>query len=227
MGSVLPVPCEYKPLLHIVKGLAQGVYYVGMKQQSLRLFWKVAMLPLMFVELLAVFGVLNVHVTYTTFGLLLTSTAVFATIEIVHHKIPNGGRAQLYWWSIMPVTMAVYIDAGGDFFHWYSTYPLFDTGLHFFGTFAATAFTWNIVSVFLKTKADARILLWATCATGIALGAVYEMEEYLEDFFTQSNRLGDGPDTGNDLAMDAIGAVLFIVLMILYRRHLRQRQKKS
>lgn len=189
----------------------------------LSILWKVTLIPLMALELLAVLGVLNVQVTYTTFGLLLTSTAVFLGIEIVHRLIQSHHPVGLQWWSTLPVVASTLLDAGGDFFHWYSRFAWFDTALHFFGTFAATAFVWNIVSIFLKNKADHRILLWATCASGIALGAVYEIEEYLEDFVTASNRLGDGPDTGNDLTMDALGAVAFILVLWWHRRSTHQK----
>jgi hypothetical protein len=197
---------------------------MDMKMTPVSVFWKVTLLPLIVVELLAVFGVLNIQVTYTTFGLLLTSVAVFIAIEVVHRLIRAHHRIGLRWWSVVPVVTATLLDAGGDLFHWYSMYPWFDTALHFFGTFAATAFVWNIVSIFLREKSDLRVLLWATCASGIALGAIYEMEEYLEDFFTASHRLGDGPDTGNDLCMDAIGAILFTLWALWRLKKKRQRK---
>jgi len=196
-----------------------------MKHLTLSTIWRLAFLPLIFCELLAVLGVFDIQVTYTTLGLLITSTAVFTTIEIVHRYTPPSSHVRLSWWSVLPVVAAIFFDAGGDFFHWYTLYTYFDTALHFFGTFAATAFTWNIVTIFLRSKADNSILLWATGTTGISLGVIYEIEEYLEDVFTESNRLGDGPDTGNDLTMDTIGALLFVVLVIVHHR--RKHNKKS
>ena len=56
-------------------------------------------------------------------------------------------------------------------------------------------------------------LLFVFCILS-TLGTIYEIEEYLEDVFFHSNRLGDGYDTANDLLMNNSGA--FITLLIIY-----------
>lgn len=64
---------------------------------------------------------------------------------------------------------------------------------------------------------------------GLALGAstifavLYEVEEYLEDYFFQTNRLGDGPDTANDLMLNLFGGALLIVCLMGYRAWTRKR----
>ncbi len=66
----------------------------------------------------------------------------------------------------------------------------------------------NIVYAKFHQNAPTSALLFLTFTIGVTLGAGYELLEYSEDVLTGSSRLGDGPDTGNDLLMDFIGAAL-------------------
>lgn len=55
-------------------------------------------------------------------------------------------------------------------------------------------------------------------------GALYEIEEYLEDFFTASMRLGDGPDTANDIMLNVIGAAVAVVIIYAVTKYVPAKQ---
>lgn len=195
-----------------------------MHTSLIRLLWRIVLIPLIVFELLAVLGVFAIDVDYTTFGLLLTSTAVFLGLEISYRHIQQRFQHLVRWWAVVPVLTATLLDAAGDFFHWYSRYPRYDAVLHYVGSLAAAAFLWNILTAFFHTRRDRGLLLWSTFTTAVTLGAFYELEEYLEDVFTTSQRLGDGPDTGNDLLLNTLGAVTVIVV-VATSRAFKRRQK--
>ena len=51
----------------------------------------------------------------------------------------------------------------------------------------------------------------------VLFAVLYEIEEYSEDFFYGTNRLGDGPDTANDLMLNLIGGAIIILAIMAYR----------
>lgn len=48
----------------------------------------------------------------------------------------------------------------------------------------------------------------------VVIQVVYELEEYVEDLLTGSNRLGDGFDTANDLMLGLFGAMLGALVIL-------------
>jgi hypothetical protein len=196
-----------------------------MSSHSLPIVWRVTLIPLILFEFLAVLGVWDIEVDYTTLGLFVTSTTVLLGLEFTYVKIDAKLHPSLHWWAVLPVLTATLFDAAGDFLHWYSLYPLYDASLHFVGSFAAAAFLWNVFTVFFSATQHRRLLLWATFTSAIACGVLYELEEYLEDLFFASNRLGDGPDTGNDLLLNVLGALTVVLVITAHRAFTRQRSK--
>jgi uncharacterized membrane protein YjdF len=122
---------------------------------------------------------------------------------------------------LLPVA-AVYLDALGDFLHWYAVFGWYDQLTHFAGG-AATA---GLLSIFFTSwvrqhgyPASKRVLALITIATTALAGSLYEIEEYLEDYFRgTAMRLGDGPDTASDLLFNLLGALAAVTLAAIYSR---------
>jgi len=53
---------------------------------------------------------------------------------------------------------------------------------------------------------------------------MYEIEEYLEDYFTGSHRLGDGLDTAEDLMFNIVGGLVVLSIIVIY---LKIKEKRS
>jgi hypothetical protein len=195
-----------------------------MHSRFLPVLWRIVLIPLMGFEFLVLLGVFDIAVDYTKLGLLLTSSAVFLGLEISYHHIQKRFQHLLRWWAIVPVVCVTVFDAAGDYLHWYSTYTQYDMVLHYVGTLAAAAFLWNILTAFFHTSRDRGLLLWATWTTAVTFGVGYELEEYVEDVFTASQRLGDGPDTANDLLMNTLGALTVVAIIVAHRALKRQKK---
>jgi len=59
------------------------------------------------------------------------------------------------------------------------------------------------------------------------LGTAYEVEEWLEDAWVhgQMLRLGDGPDTADDLLMNIIGAGIVMAIVLFYEARKKKHEK--
>lgn len=139
----------------------------------------------------------------------------------------------LHWSVWIVVTIALGLDAAGDFFHLYANVTWWDQFVHY-GVSAIINFTlFAVINAFWIDKFKFSLLfktgrlklaLFLSTTSTISLGALYEVEEYLEDFFFQTNRLGDGVDTANDLTMNILGAITIVV--IVYIHYLITRKRK-
>ena len=181
--------------------------------------WRVPLLLLMAIESAAVAGWLDLNPDYTTLRLLMTSTVTLLFIEVTVRRIPAHSAVPLYWWAVLPGVLVVAFDAGGDILHWYSSIVWYDMWMHFAGTFTVALYLWNLFAIHNRHHYPPSQLILLACTTAITFSVVYEIEEYLEDVFTSSNRLGDGPDTGSDLMMNFFGAIVaFAILRVLTLR---------
>lgn len=179
-----------------------------------KLLWisRVAFLGLIIFELLNQFNILHFTLDFTWFGLALTSVVAWASLEIAL-RVFTGAHAHHFHFGAIFAVVAVmtYVDALGDILHLYSKISFYDQIAHFSGgAFIAIVFAiiihhldrLNIITLGRFAKAT---FIIALTALG---GSLYEIEEYLEDYFRGSNRLGDGPDTANDIMLAIIAAVL-------------------
>jgi uncharacterized membrane protein YjdF len=132
------------------------------------------------------------------------------------------------WWSVLPVVSLVLLDATGDYLHFYSTWQYYDTVLHFLGSSGAALLIYMIYfNYYPFLQQHYRLLALLTITTTICVGVLYELEEYLEDVFTGSHRLGDGFDTANDLLMNSWGAIIALALLSTYQHHAKKTQLGS
>ena len=101
----------------------------------------------------------------------------------------------------------------------YFLFSWYDQAAHFTGGAACAGLVFSFLRRLTKTRII-QIGRWGLTVFSIAitgfLGSLYEIEEYLEDFFRGSHRLGDGFDTANDMLLNALGAVFIILLFILF-----------
>lgn len=182
-------------------------------------------------ELLNYIGVLHFHIEFTWLGLMITALGVWGIAEVIlwrvgEHMPPNTKALALFATSLV-----VYIDALADINRWYDL-SHFDNLMHFIGGSSACILLFVVFDALRKNAQAFRVSLrWAsyiTFVTAVSLGVLYEFEEYLEDVFTGSHRLGDGPDTANDLLMNTLGAAIFVLILSFIRhreevKHARQK----
>lgn len=176
-------------------------------------------------EFLNYIGILHYTLDFSWLGLIVTLLFVWLLVEIISLFLKKHNYQPLKGWVLIMVVIAIYIDAFGDILHLYSQFDWYDQLMHLIGGATTAAVSFNVLyqigqrtSIFKSS--------FISLATSSLLGTFYEIEEYLEDYFTGSHRLGDGPDTANDLLLNLVGALLIIIAVIVFyyfkRRYLEK-----
>ncbi|MCW1930013.1 MAG: hypothetical protein KIH62_001710 [Candidatus Kerfeldbacteria bacterium] len=195
------------------------------------LIWRTLFGALLLFEICVGLKLFPIQPTFTVIGLIITLVAVWIAVEYTeklmrrssvhdHHSITMA--------ILIPLT--VYIDAIGDFCHLYTILPNYDAYLHFFIPSVVTIWIWHVLRALYPTLSN-RFYSFMAVAIMLAAGALYEIEEYLEDVYTGSHRFGDAMDTGNDLTMDLLGPIIAIICLNIFLKIRKQynnnRQQKK
>lgn len=202
----------------------------GRTQQTLTYGGRLAYAALLVFELLNGLGILHFELDFTWFGLALTSIIAWLVVEITGRILRTRYRCtHILPWFLAISVVVVYIDALGDILHFYSRFPWYDRVAHFAGGLVfATGFSLILRHLRATNIVKFGNALFSTFTIAMtALGAaLYEIEEYLEDFFTGSNRLGNGFDTADDLMLGITGAVIVVIAHRIAPRLWRYRQSR-
>ncbi len=180
-----------------------------------------------FFEFLNYFGVLHFHVDYTWFGRILSTLTVFGALRLIDElfRRKTGKPLSSKIWVVMAILLL--FDFIGDVFGFYGRWEHYDQVVHFISGPMLT------LCLLLAFERLAKYFAWncpRAVTYGLALGVnvilavLYEIEEYSEDVIYHTHRLGDGPDTANDLLMNLVGASLLILGLIVYRAWRKRRQ---
>lgn len=110
--------------------------------------------------------------------------------------------------------IAALINAGGWAWDLYNKPGPYDEIAHFYTIFAITlAAGYMLYSELMESFFDHRVLFVLTIASlGIALGALWEVTEWLADFVTPKQIVSGLFDTITDIILDSAGAILAALL---------------
>jgi hypothetical protein len=119
--------------------------------------------------------------------------------------------------------VAALINAGGWTWDLYNKPGAYDEIAHFFTIFAMTlAFGFLLYSELMESFYDHRVMFVLTIASlGIAIGALWEVIEWLVDFVVPKQIVSGLFDTITDLILDSAGAVLAALLNLRGLNELR------
>lgn len=176
-------------------------------------------------EILNYLKILQFNLQYTWLGLIITSTVSLIILEITAYRYKEKKGHFLHWSIWLIVVAGLSLDAAGDFFLLYGKFDWWDQVVHLFNS-AMVCFTLLTVinafwidkfrfSLLFKTGRLKLSLLLASSIT-MSLGALYEIEEYVEDLIFHTNRLGPGTDTADDLFMNLIGIAITVAIITTY-----------
>lgn len=195
--------------------------------QKLRIVSRLAIAGLIIFELLNALGILHFTLDFTWLGLSITAIISWLVIEIASRALKKSCGKTIAGWALLVVTGAIYLDALGDIFHFYGKFEWYDQLAHLAGGAAVAILTFNILWQMSQCE-KIRISPWNigffTIAIATLFGALYEIEEYLEDYFTGSHRLGSGFDTANDLMLDILGAITIVSIISLIYNFTKKRK---
>lgn len=172
-------------------------------------------------ELLNEFGILRYTLDFTWLGLVVTSVIAWTVLEIAAHLLKKSCGQTMNFWAIVFAIGIIYVDALGDILHLYSKFGWYDQMAHFVGGVVVAGLVYNIIWHLCRCrKISMRRAGMAFVAIAVTtfINTLYEIEEYLEDYFTGSHRLGDGPDTANDLLLSVLGAAVIILFVNIISR---------
>ncbi|PJE58369.1 MAG: hypothetical protein COU81_01120 [Candidatus Portnoybacteria bacterium CG10_big_fil_rev_8_21_14_0_10_36_7] len=186
---------------------------------SLKYLYRLLLSGLLIFELLNNFSILHFPLSFTWAGLILTLSVAWLGIEIISFISSKLTTRSLNNSAMIAITISLYFDAIGDINLYYQNIASYDQWAHFIGGAAATMVAYSFIkNLSLSSKISLPkigIYLFSIFTT-TCLGSIYEIEEYLEDYFTGSHRLGDGPDTANDLLLSLTGAVMIMIIAMAY-----------
>lgn len=177
---------------------------------------------LIFFELLNYLKILKLNTQFTWLGLVITSVFILILLEITAYRYYKLKGHYLHYSIWIITAIALWLDAAGDFFHLYGTINWWDQAVHY-GVSAIAAFSlFAVINAFwidkfkyslLLKEGKFKLALFLAATSTISLGALYEIEEYLEDIFFHTNRLGPGTDTANDLLMNSAGVLTTVIIL--------------
>lgn len=175
-------------------------------------------------ELLNWLNIFHFELDFSWLGLVLTSSFVWISLEIVSAKLKKNTGKGLPWYAFGIGLLGISFDALGDVAHWYSQFEWYDQVGHFNGGAMTTLVFFFVFYRMVqadKIRIGPKLLGFMAFCGGTLLGVLYELEEYIEDIFTGGNRLGTGVDTANDMLWNAIGGliVVFIAVKLIKRRN--------
>jgi len=186
--------------------------------KTFRLIARLFLGGLFLFESLNQFGILHFTLDFTWFGLMITLMVAWLVIEAVSVYIKKACGYFLPAYCMLLVTAGIYLDALGDISGFYGQFGWYDQLAHFIGGAAAAGVLFSIIWC-LNSRCKIKMGLWGLGFYSLTLasffGVLYELEEYFEDLFRETNRLGDGPDTVNDLFLNIIGALVVIIIIII------------
>lgn len=184
--------------------------------KTLKVISRTAVAGLIIFELLNEVGILLFSLDFTWFGLSITAIISWLVIEIVSSLLRKYCGEGLAGWAMFIATGGIYLDALGDILHFYGRFGWYDQLAHLAGGAAVAILIFDALWQMNKCQkiklGNWGLNIFAICGATL-FGALYEIEEYLEDYFTGSHRLGDGFDTANDLMLDIIGAIAIILII--------------
>jgi len=186
------------------------------ENKLLRALPRLLLAGLILFELLNEFNVLHYTLDFTWFGLAITSIIAWIVLEISSHLLKKSCGELMNFWAMMMVVGVIYVDALGDILHFYGRFGWYDQMAHFVGGAAVAGLIFNIVWCLCscqKIRLGNLGIGFITIAATAFISTLYEIEEYLEDYFTGSRRLGDGFDTANDLMLGIVGAIIIVLII--------------
>ncbi len=169
-------------------------------------------------ELLNWQGVLNFTLDFSWLGLVLTAGFVWVSLEIISWRLKKVSGKPLPWFAFFLSLLSVSFDAFGDTHHLYSRFFWYDQVAHVIGGAMAGlvtfVFVWRLVEAGRINLGRKLSGFFAVCISSF-LGVLYEIEEYLEDVLTGSQRAGNSFDTSNDLLWNTVGALVIVAIAVL------------
>ncbi len=158
-------------------------------------------------ELLNWLEILHFPLDFSWLNLAVTALSVFLFVSFFNPP--------MHIWAA--VFGGVLLDAFSDIFHLYSAFPFWDRLVHFGGGFISAVLIFYLVRR-VEEKAGVmfpQFFVFIAVVSAVSLvGTLYEYWEFAidENLGGAVKMLGDGADTVDDMILNILGAMIFILL---------------
>lgn len=189
-----------------------------MKIRKVMLFVAIAQIVLLFIEI-----VMHFDTSVRQFALALTNIAVTGALVLVERWLNKKG-SQLSWITILFAASAVWLDALGNFQHMYAGFWWWDRVTHTVGGMALSA---GFIDLFLSYRKAGKLhagwtwAAWMGVLVGQLVGSVYEISEWLGDYWFHTERVRGQYDSAHDLFQNLVGGLFVLLLFWLINRRQR------
>lgn len=154
-------------------------------------------------------------------ALAITNTiTTLACVWFDRWLMKRGGHLTLI--TFLLVAAAVWLDALGNFQHLYAGFWWWDRLTHTVGGMALSA---GFIDLFLSYRATGKLqagwswTAWMGVLVGQLVGSLYEISEWLGDFWFKTERVRGQYDTPHDLFQNLIGGlIVFCILYVVKKR---------
>ncbi|OGF51894.1 hypothetical protein A3I27_00750 [Candidatus Giovannonibacteria bacterium RIFCSPLOWO2_02_FULL_43_11b] len=190
---------------------------------------RILLLSLIGFESLNFLGFLPYAAYFSWIGLLITSIGSLVVIEIIYYIFKREG-------VILPTLpyivsgISLWLDALGDVGHLYAKFSWYDQAAHIIGGAAIMSVAIAMFSQYRERHKISLALMFFISISFVGLfGSLYEIEEYLEDryYHGEQKRLGNGPDTADDLLMNLLGGLAGGAAYAYFSRKLDIKTRKT
>lgn len=147
----------------------------------------------------------------------LVITNIAATVGVLWlDRVLQRRGARLSLVTILVVLAAVWIDALGNFQHLYARFWWYDRVTHAAGGLAVSALFMDLALVrraVSNINVSTTIVLWFGFLLGQFVAAMYEVSEWLGDWWFATERVRGPFDAPRDLFFNAVGGLIILVIM--------------
>ncbi len=163
----------------------------------------------------------DTHVRQIALG--LTNVAAVAGVMLVQHVLRKRYGIVIHWIALFIVSASIWLDAMGNFLHYYGRYWWWDHLTHGIGGLAVTT-AFYVVTIALWRAGRIKmswfvVNVYAFCI-GQTLGALYEVSEWLGDIWFNTHRVGGPFDSPRDIFFNMAGGALALLIGAWWRvRH--------
>ncbi len=172
-------------------------------------------------EFLNYLKVFQYQVDYTWFGRFFSTLVLFGILRVIDEVFKRTLKRRLQGTVWFVMAGLLWLDFCGDIFHFYSRWGWYDQFVHFMSGICLVVcliLVFETCVVRLRWKLPSGIIFILALGINTIFAVAYELEEYLEDYFFHTQRLGDGFDTANDLMLNLLAGALTILGVVVWRK---------
>lgn len=211
----------------MLRSLLQGKEWAPLRTKIIRCGLSLVFIGIAFFELLNYLNVLHFSVDYTWFGRLFSTLFIFTTLLLIDLIVWRTLQIRLDGKIWLFLAILLTFDFLGDIFHFYTRWEWYDQLVHFMsGLVLVTVLGLCFEQIVTRKGWNIPLPMLYLLVLGVntIFAVLYEIEEYSEDYLYHTHRLGDGPDTVNDLLLNLVAGVLTVVCILSYRSLTRSKQ---